>query len=102
MPKAEKRRDNYCTVIHNNFMSQNPLCMNFSFFSLISTSMPESVIKEKESIRGNITLGRGMNKSEQAPRSGKRACSQIFEGGNNFYFNFLIEADNPNSSFITN
>lgn len=32
MPKAEKRRDNYCTIIHNIFMSQNPLCMNFSFF----------------------------------------------------------------------
>lgn len=45
VPKAEKKRDNYCTVIHNNFMSQNPLCMNFSFFSLISTSIPESIIK---------------------------------------------------------
>ena len=102
MPKAEKRRDNYCTIIHNMFMSQNPLCMNFSFFSLISTGTPESIVTEKESIWGNTMLGRGISNSKQAPQSGKRAWFQVFEAGNNFCFDFVIEANSLNSSFITN
>lgn len=97
MPKAEKRQllhhytQHFCVSI---------FCV-WIFHVFFNKYWHTREYREREH-KGYRKLGRAVSNSKLVPQSGKWACFHIFEAENNFCFNFLIEANSLNSSFMTN